>query len=364
MENSDLRRQSQLAFLESDMEIEVGSLTNLPIALSELKSINQNSAYVACYFNSGLTAEVFKLNIKGTHWTLKKKRQEILVKNVDGQTSFLNEIQRRRDFESLKTLNPELYRGIVDTTYASLKHGIILSPWIDGDAIPHFSQSQIEDLFTTLYAAEIAGLFEYDLCSGNLLVQKDGKVRLFDFGYMYPFNPLTEYNPDGRLQPIFHGVERFETRCYMQQLMAIEDEIGLDAALEAFRIEKTAALNYYFKKRAWLIENGADDDVIHWIVRLIDLWEASLSDPIRFVQLYNLESFRSYVLDIHDDISGKSCTPATLKKVNRVLDRIESSYAFLKVNQGLFWGDEELSQPQLICKYIEMKEKVKAYQIR
>ncbi len=34
---------------------------------------------------------------------------------------------------------------------------------------------------------------EWDLCSGNLLVDRQEQLWLFDFGYMYPFDPLREF---------------------------------------------------------------------------------------------------------------------------------------------------------------------------
>ncbi len=55
---------------------------------------------------------------------------------------------------------------------------------------------------------------EWDLCSGNLLVDRQEQLWLFDFGYMYPFDPLREFNSNGLADPLFHFVERFETRFF------------------------------------------------------------------------------------------------------------------------------------------------------
>lgn len=74
------------------------------------------------------------------------------MKNVDGQTSFLNEVQRRRDFTELKR-HPEtasLFTHIVDTHYASLREGIILSPWIEGERLQHFDARVFDQLFGTI----------------------------------------------------------------------------------------------------------------------------------------------------------------------------------------------------------------------
>jgi len=363
MGKADERRKNQIEFLACGGEIEVGNAAGLPLDISDLLGIDEGSGYVEAHIGSGLTADVYKLKINGEFWNLKKKRGDILVKNIDGQTSFLNEVQRRRDFERLKKENPAAYSGIVDTAYASLKNGIILSPWIDGGPIKKYSRAVFSGLFNTLFNIEIAGLFEYDLCPGNLLLQNDGTVRLFDFGYMYPYDPLTEYNPDGLQFPIFHPVERFESRSFMQYLMDVEHECGMDSALSEFRAEKEEALNYYRKKAAWLEENAAAAEVLSLTWRFIDGWEAGLAGRAALEKLYAIESFRSFVLDIHDDVGGKSCTRETLKKIEKVIHTIGSLHPLLIENQGLFWGDEKLSRHELLARYGEIKKLVVEYQL-
>ena len=49
--------------------------------------------------------------------------------------------------------------------------------------------------------------------------------------------------------PIFHSVERYEMQWCMQYLMDIEEEIGLNIALQEFRVEKIEALKYYTRKK-------------------------------------------------------------------------------------------------------------------
>lgn len=363
MGKADDRRKEQLDILAGGSEIEVGDVNNLPVGISELLNIGDGSQYVETHIGSGLTADIYKLKINGSYWNLKKKREEILVKNIDGQTSFLNEIQRRRDFEKLKKENAGAYLGIVDTAYASLNNGIILSPWIEGKPIEKYSRETLDDLFNTLYHIEIAGLFEFDLCPGNLLAQKDGTIRLFDFGYMYPYDPLREFNPDGMENPIFHPVERFETRSFMQYLMDIEEEFGIKAALTVYSAEKECAVKYYIKKVRWLEENKADNDVVEWTLNFIRQWETGLSGQAALEKLYGIESFRSYVLDIHDDVSGQSCTRETLKKVERVLYKIENAHTILNENRCFFWSDEKLSRAELLSRYAQIKKQIIEYQL-
>lgn len=363
MGNADLRRKKQLEFLESGNDIVVGNVSDLPLSIDEIMSIDKNSKYVAKFFDSGLTADVFKLSIDGRNWTLKKKKEKILVNNIDGQTSFLNEVQRRRDFEILKQENREAYVGIVDTTYASLNKGFILSPWIEGSHITEINEKILESLFSTLYYVEISGLFEYDLCSGNLLLDEEGTVKLFDFGYMYPYEPLKEFNPDGIEQPIFHFAERFESRFFMEYLMELENTRGKEIVMQVYKLEKQVALKYYQMKLNWLIHNNPERKIIEWTKSIIDRWQQGVSKPTNLNNLYSQEAFRSYVLDISDDISGQSCTVDTIKKVKKVIEIINSKYEFLKEHKSFFWNDENLNKEQLIEKYTNNLRLAELYQI-
>ncbi len=363
MGHADIRRNKQLEFLASGSDIEAGDASLLPISLPELLEVNERSSCVEKRIGSGLTADTFMIAAGGRRWNLKKKRAEILVKNADGQTSFLNEVQRRRDFETLKKKNPAAFAGVVDTVYASLKHGIIVSPWIEGGTVKKYTPQIISNLFDTLFHIETAGLFEYDLCPGNILAQKDGTVKLFDFGYMYPFSPLGEYNADGMELPLFHPVERFETRSFMQYLMDIEDEKGRAAALEEYRMEKELAVEYYHRTLSWLRSNRADQGIINWKTGIIGLWENGLENHAALEKLYALESLRSYILDIHDDVGGRSCTLETLKKADRVISAFESGAAALSGIPALSWGDEKLDRAELVYKYRRLREKAVEYQI-
>lgn len=361
MGHADIRRKAQLEFLASGSEIEAGDPSLLPLSLHELLEVSETSPCVEKHIGSGLTAGVFRLDIGGRRWNLKKKRNEILVKNADGQTSFLNEVQRRRDFELLKKKDAGAFKGVVDTAYASLRHGIIVSPWIEGAPVKRYTRAVISDLFNTLYHIETAGLFEYDLCPGNILLQNDGTVRLFDFGYMYPFSPLREYNADGMELPIFHPVERFETRSFMQYLMDIEDSAGRAAALDEYRVEKEAAVEYYHRILRWLNSNGADPAIISWKSGIVELWEKGLATAAALEDLYSLESLRSYILDIHDDVGGRSCTPETLKKADRVVSAFEAGRVTPSGLPAFSWGDEYLGRDSLIHKYRDLREKAREY---
>jgi len=355
------RRKNQLDFLESKQEIEVGSKSDLPLSIEEILQIDSNSDCVVQEFSSGLTAIVYKISVGNRFYNLKKKRENILVKNIDGQTSFLNEVQRRNNFYTYKLTEPDKFSNIVDTVYASLNNGFILSEWIDGEIIKDFNEKIISDIFKTHFEIEKKGLFECDLSLGNLLIDKNNNVRFFDFGYMYPYNPLIHFNSDGKLLPVFHLCERLESRSLMQYLMDIENQHQL--MLQIFENTKKLALETYIRKLDWLEKNNADNEVIAWQKKIINLWEFGLKRQDNLLKVYELEAFRSYVLDVHDDISGKSCTPMTIKKIDKIIEKIQNNYDFLKLQNGLFWGDENLNYSDLYDKYIKIKDKVIEFQI-
>ncbi len=358
------RQQSQLRLLQSQQELEVGNIHDLPLPADELMNANEHSSFVVQTLKGGLTAYVYKIQAQGKYWCLKQKRDEILVKNIDGQTSFLNEIQRRQDFERLKkdSAKGHHYRNIIDTIYASNNRGIIVSPWMEGGHIQKNNRHLIESLFETIYYMEIEGIFELDYCPGNLLVNNNDIV-LFDFGYMYRFDPLVDYNPDGKSNPVFHSAERYESRFYFQYLMDLEEEAGKAQAMKEFEEEKGIVLKMYKKKLGWLQAHRAEQAVIDFTKHFIDLWELGLRSAEGLEKVYALESFRSYVIDLTDDLHGQSCTPSTLKKADKILTTLHTNYDFLKENQAFFWGDETLEQAALIEKYTQNQALAQQYQL-
>lgn len=108
----------------------------------------------------------------------------------------------------------------------------------------------------------------------------------------------------------------------------------------------------------------ADDLIIKVGIDQLKKWEAAIKDEKSLKILYKVESMRSIVLDIHDDLMGKSCTPATVRKVDKVLDMLETDYDFIKNQDGLLWDDKNLSQRDLIKKYLDIRTKVVTYQIK
>ena len=145
------------------------------------------------------------------------------MQNPDGQASFLNELQRRRDLARLMRTPEQAERlaGIVPTQYASLQQGIVLSPWVEGRRIERWDERQLVELFDLLIALVLAGLFEWDLAPGNTL--DDGRIRLFDFGYLYPSTRCVSTTATASPRR-FHPAERFETRQLFACLLRLEQQ--------------------------------------------------------------------------------------------------------------------------------------------
>lgn len=362
--NQEQKRQAQQkAFVESGQELSIGTLDGLGIDVVTLAATTSASNYVQQVFDSGLTAVVYKLNLGGENWTLKRKRDQSLVKNIDGQTSFLNEVQRRCDFTHLKQQAQGGFEHVVDTRYASFLHGVILSPWIEGEGLSRLDESVFRQIFSTICSLEMAGLFEWDLCPGNLLVDQSGQIKLFDFGYMYRFDPKTEFNSNGLDTPMFHGVERFETRFFFDYLLKHSHTLSTQEQLTLYHCEKTCAFEAYQDKRSRLADRGASEAVLSWHDALLNGWRQALKEESALRRLFQREKFRSTLLDMLDDVHGKSCTHYTLQKADYVLNTLEKDYGQLKQEGGLFFGDEHCTQAQLLAKYRAMRADAVRYQL-
>lgn len=318
------RHATQLAFVASAAELQIGTPADCPLPLEQLATTQGDEPYVRERFSAGLTAHVYRIHADGKDWTLKRARERCKVQNVDGQTSFLNEIQRRADLRQLKRdpVLGERLSAIVDTRYASFRQGVLLSPWIEGAPVAAWNERQLTQLFDTLVALLLGGLFEWDLCSGNTL--DDGQVRLFDFGYMYRFDPLSQFNSNGTAMPQFHAAERFETRQYFAYLLGLEQG-GERLALDAFTLEKRIAAEAYQRLRAELASRGAAPVVLDWLDGIIATWRRALVNDAS--ELYLQEAWRSHWLDLHDDLSGQTCTPSTLVRIGWLERTARERYA-------------------------------------
>ncbi len=335
-----IRRQQQLRIAASPIQIEVGNASDAPLPPDELAGLTADHPAVRATLLSGLTAIVYQLRAHGRDWAVKCARPECLVKNVDGQTSFLNELQRRTELAALRALpgGSRRWAGVVPTVYASRRHGVIVSPWIDGKPVQAWSERSLCQLFSQGRELVRAGFFEWDFCPGNVL--DDGhQVWLFDFGYMYRFDPLRHFNSagTGTSVPQCHLAERIETRHVFGWLLEVEQNEGIEAALRAFRLEKTIALDTYLRLRTELQTDGANASVLGWLGEIIERWRGALAGDL--LGLYLQEGWRSHTLDLEDDLHGKTCTPGTLRRADWLLRALRDSWGSL-VEQAAFNGHD------------------------
>ncbi|EGA68366.1 hypothetical protein VISI1226_08804 [Vibrio sinaloensis DSM 21326] len=357
------RQSEQQQFDQSGENLILGSASDCPLSPEQLAATTAESSYVVESFDSGLTAEVFRIRVEGQDFTLKKKRPQARVQNLDGQYSFLNEVQRRRDFQQQKdnSATSAQFDSIVTTVYANYRLGIILSEWVEGQPVTEITPAILSQLFSTLLASERIGLFEWDLCAGNLLVDSRGKLKLFDFGYMYPFDPLQSLNSNGMDAPLFHFCERFETRFLSGWLLA--HNLSEQESLALFAEVKRQAAAALEMQIAWLKQNKASLDVIYAKELLLNQYQTALQSHTALEHLYVLETFRSHVLDIEDDLEGKSCTPTTIKRVDMVLTMLASHYSMLNEQGGLFYHNRGKTLAELKKVYQTKREQVLRYQL-
>lgn len=358
------RRTSQLDLVARGHEVEVGSPEAAPLPLPELLQLHAGHPAVVSVHDSGLTAVVYRVRARGHDWAVKRARPRCLVNNVDGQTSFLNEVQRRAELKALREApgGRARFPGVIDTLYASVRQGIIVSPWIQGEPVLQWDERRLEQVFETGRELVRAGFFEWDFCPGN--VMDDGRqVHLFDFGYMYRFDPLHHFNSagDGLAAPQCHLAERIETRHAFGAFLALEATHGTDAALDAFRMEKRIALRTYRRLAAELGEDGASDTVCRWLGAIADRWDDALAGDLG--ALYLEEGWRSHAIDLEDDLNGQTCTPATLRRADWLLAALETSYPALAGSGALLGSDQGRSAAELRAAYEAKRRAAEGFQV-
>lgn len=359
----EARQRFNLTLQQSGEEIQIAGSGDLPWSFSQLSHITGQSPEVCRTFDSGLTAVVYQLKDRqGQSFALKLARTPCLVQNVDGQTSFLNEVLCRRHLAQQRREHPGTLAAVTSTMCASLRHGVILSEWIDGAPVQDWTRRQLEQVFAAGSELLLAGLFEWDYSPGNIL--DDGRrIRLFDFGYAYPFDPLRHFNSagNGSDTPMFHLAERFETRAYFGHLLRVEKSRGPDAALAAYRLEKEVAAEAYVRLAAELRARGASDAVLAWTEGWIAEWLGAMNTDL--LPLYLKEGWRSHMLDLDDDLRGKTCTPMTIERCQWLLDALRGYYPALRAAQAFFGDEADLSQAQLLARYEAHLAEARHYQI-
>lgn len=356
-----LRRQADLAFLASGREFAFGDAIDCPLPPRELAGLHADAAGVEAVHEGGLTARVFCLRAGDRRFAIKVARPQALVRNDDGRTSFLNELRRHAEWRDLRAAGVAL-PGIIAPLYGSLREGVIVSPWIENACVvDRFDEPRrLRQLLELGVALVTHGFFEWDFSPGNVL--DDGtQVWLFDFGYQYRFDPLTQFNSAGHGDdcPQFHLAERIETRNAFAWLLQLERSLGAAAAHAAFRTVKQAAHGAYVELRATLERRGAQPTVLAWLDGILARWRSALADEI--APLYQQEGWRSHALDLEDDLHGQTCTPTTLARADWLIHTALHSHAALRDGAALFGEDAALPYEALVRRYRERRTRAETF---
>jgi hypothetical protein len=352
MERPDLsldarRQRADLAFLGSGAEFSFGDACALPLPVPALQALRADSPGVEALHDGGLTAEVLRLNVDGQRWAIKRARAECRVRNADGQTSFLNELHRHAELAAVRAAGHQL-PGVHAPVFGSLRAGLVVSPWIDGRHPGLLDARQSASLLAAGCALIERGFFEWDYSAGNLL--DDGvQFWLYDFGYCYRFDPLTQLNSagDGLSVPRYHLAERIEGRHLFGALLDAPDPLA------PYRVFKHAALQAYEGLRERLAARHAQTAVLSAYAGWCRQWREGLRGDA--VGLYLADAWRAHTSDLDDDLRGRSCTPRTLRRAQWLQATCRDAGPALRASGALSPADAACSDMQLQARYAALE---------
>lgn len=339
------RQHAALAWLASGRELCIGDASRLPCPPAALAALTPSSPGVCRHVAGGLTGDVYELRLGGQHLAVKVARAESRVRNVDGETAFLNELLRHQELAAARDAGVAL-PGILHACYGSLQHRLLVTPWVDGGTPDLSCDRVLGQLFDTGVHLHLAGHFEWDWSPGNLL--DDGQqVWLFDFGYQYRFDPLTQLNSagDGLNCPQHHLVERLGARCVFAALLDTETTRGLAAAVAEFTQFQSLGLAAMRRLQTQLAQRGAQANVLQRLQdRRSRAGAALASGP---ATAYRCEGWAAHLADVHDDLHGQSCGPRTLQRLGWLQQVLHSHAAALQA-AGLLNQPPSAMQAQLL----------------
>lgn len=354
----EARQRANLAFIASGAEFAFGDTAALPLPIRALQALTADSPGVEAVHGGGLTAEVLCLKHAGRRWAIKRARAECLVRNPDGQTSFLNELHRHAELAALRAEGAAL-PGIVAPVWGSLRDGLVVSPWIAGRHPGVPDERQARTLLEAGCALIEHGFFEWDYSAGNLL--DDGeRLWLYDFGYCYRFNPLTQFNSagHGRDAPHHHLAERIEGRHLFGALL----DAGSDAdALPHFLRFKRQATQAYENLAGRLARRGAAPQVLNHYLGLASRWRHELAHEPG--PLYLADAWQAHRSDLDDDLRGRSCTPRTLRRAQWLQRALREHGPALRARGALAPDDAALGDAALLHRLQEQALQAGRYQL-
>jgi hypothetical protein len=144
-------------------------------------------------------------------------------------------------------------------------------------------------------------------------------------------------------------------------LLRLESELGVDAALRAFQMEKRIALEAYERLRSTLAADGATATVLQWLDGICAGWRTALAGPLP--DLYLREGWRSHATDLDDDLKGQTCTPTTLQRADWLLDALRLHHPALAAQRVWPAAEAALDRPALIALYERRRQQAVAFQL-
>ncbi|MGQ3053562.1 MAG: hypothetical protein ACT6S0_17425 [Roseateles sp.] len=347
------RQQANLAFTASGTEFAFGDAAALPLPIAQMKALSAGSPGVETLHDGGLTAEVLCLKHAGRRWAVKRARPVCRVRNIEGQTSFLNELQRHAELAGLRL------PGVIRPVYGSLRDGLVVSPWISGRHPGVLDERQARTLLETGCALIEHGFFEWDYSAGNLL--DDGeRIWLYDFGYCYRFDPLTQFNSAGHgcEHPRHHLAERIEGRHLFGALLDAGND---DEALPHFIRFKRLAAQAYVDLADRLARRGATPPVLGHYRGLAARWHQELAHAPGL--LYLASAWQAHSSDLDDDLRGRSCTPRTLQRAQWLQATLGAQGHRLRRSGALSPDDAALDDTALLRRYHDREVEARRCQL-
>ncbi|TEY52027.1 hypothetical protein CJF24_10350 [Aeromonas veronii] len=299
------RQARLLRMLESKEEIRIGRERDCPLPLAQLVKLKDSHPAVVKVYRHGLTAEVFHLKVEGHHWCLKRRRQDSLVANLDGKTAFLTELERRREIEALRELHPTVLSHVVCTSFGSARAGVLVSPWLRGVPVHQLNERNLAQMLEVQGELARWGWFDWDPSPGNLLDEAD---------------PLPQ-----------------------------------------FRYWRELCLKWVKREIHHLIREGASAPVLARLHALQGEWSAALVSDEALVANWWRDMYRSHRLDVADDLSGQSCGPLTLRRLDWLMQAVTDHYPLLVDN--LSPQETELGQTGLLARLQQLRREAVACQL-
>ena len=109
------RQRINLSRLQSGEEFRLGSEAGLPWTMEVLAAITGDDACVMQTLESALTAVMNQVAAENKRYILKRARPTCLVRNVDGETSFLGEFLCRQLIDAVRRESPDRLQSITHT---------------------------------------------------------------------------------------------------------------------------------------------------------------------------------------------------------------------------------------------------------